>query len=324
MQPTMGKRGRKHSREGPLEEMSGAWLPEGEGEFANMSWDAFVARCNAYMEKGKLKCVCCDKTFKGTALDPSALYSHVGAKVGSEHHPSAITWTRWEREWQQEDCASSPNDAVPILPPPLAPEAEEERLAAPDLFSKSRCSESEDAQPRPRASRKQRKRDRQNDITGPGAATMEEPGRKSLEDLLGKTVGETLPTAEGEFANVSWAAFVARCNAYSREKGMLKCVCCNKTFKCAAIDPYALYTHVKAKVGSEHHPSARTWWRWEREWEQGERSSSSTDAFPTRPPPWALEAEEDRLAAEDEAQDTQHRPLASRRQNKRRYVHDLD
>ena len=148
---------------------------------------------------------------------------------------------------------------------------------------------------------------------------MAKPSRKrSFDDHMDELVGESwasepLSGPEDEFAKVCWAAFVSRCNAAHFDRERLQCICCNRVVKCPTADPFALYLHVGSKIGIGRHPTASTYQRWEREWESANpTASSSIDPGPSRPPPWVLEAEENRLDAEEEERDAQSRPLASR------------
>ena len=140
-----------------------------------------------------------------------------------------------------------------------------------------------------------------------------------MEKLFGYSWASEPPSVpEGLFSKGSWVAFASRCNAANLDRERIQCICCNKVVKCPSADPYALYLHVGSKIGIGHHPTASTYQRWKREWgSTNPTASSSIDPEPSQPPPWVLEAEENRLDAvrRDEARDAHSRPVASRKQS---------
>ena len=141
---------------------------------------------------------------------------------------------------------------------------------------------------------------------------------QALEEL----VGDTLQVEEGEYKHVAWATFVSRCHVAGQHaaatittspQNSLKCVACEKVVQCSPANAWALYQHVQAKAGEGSHPSTAKVAQWQAEWQHmSERLVADTEPNPSHPPPWRLEAEEDRMEEEEATAYARERPLASR------------
>ena len=102
-----------------------------------------------------------------------------------------------------------------------------------------------------------------------------------------------------------WKTFLARGNRGTP----IRCMVCDKEFKCRASDPFPLWQHLLSMQGQYGHPSRSTIARWCAE-EKGETPDSA--AGPSRPPPWQPATSVQRSVGAASAEQAVCRPLARR------------
>ena len=102
-------------------------------EYAGLSWQVFLTRCNAAaIGPHILKCIACAREFVcappfNTTDNPHPLWCHLDSKQNQEPHPHKKTLDRWTLQWDEGSVGSATQAARPA---PWNLEAEETRLEA--------------------------------------------------------------------------------------------------------------------------------------------------------------------------------------------------